>query len=190
MNKSALRKLFISKRKTLPDSEVKKLSEKVSDNFFQYFDLDQVKALHVFLPILKQKEIDTWPIIRRAMASQKIEIIVSRSNPDTLQMTNYKFTEETVLTNNQWGIPEPLQGEVFAENDIDMILVPLLGFDSIGHRVGYGKGFYDRFLQKCRPDAYKIGLSLFPPIPAITDIDPFDVKLNFVVCPDQVYPFP
>ena len=63
---------------------------------------------------------------------------------------------------------------------IDMVLVPGLCFDGDGHRVGYGKGFYDRFLKTCRPDCIKIGLSYFEPVESIDDVHEGDVRLDFV----------
>ena len=70
-----------------------------------------------------------------------------------------------------------------------MVLVPLLAFDSKGYRVGYGKGFYDRFLKQCRNDCVKIGLSYFEPIDAINDAGEFDVPLDFCITPQKAYVF-
>jgi 5-formyltetrahydrofolate cyclo-ligase len=65
----------------------------------------------------------------------------------------------------------------------------MIGFDLQGNRVGYGKGFYDRFLERTRPDAIKVGLCLFPPVDQISDAAPFDIKMDVVVTPEQVYFF-
>jgi 5-formyltetrahydrofolate cyclo-ligase len=67
--------------------------------------------------------------------------------------------------------------------------LPLLCFDKHGHRVGYGKGYYDNFLGDCRPETIKIGLSLFEVEDEIDAIYADDVPLNFCVTPDKVYPF-
>jgi 5-formyltetrahydrofolate cyclo-ligase len=67
--------------------------------------------------------------------------------------------------------------------------MPLLAFDSKGDRVGYGKGYYDRFLAACRKDVLKIGLSYFPPVSSIDDIEIFDKKLDFCITPERVYAF-
>jgi 5-formyltetrahydrofolate cyclo-ligase len=67
--------------------------------------------------------------------------------------------------------------------------VPLLAFDEKGFRVGYGKGFYDRFLKQCKDGGIKIGLSYFNPIDTIEDAGEFDVPLNFCITPQKVYVF-
>ncbi|HSK11967.1 MAG TPA: 5-formyltetrahydrofolate cyclo-ligase, partial [Phnomibacter sp.] len=80
-------------------------------------------------------------------------------------------------------------GTLLDPTDIDVILVPLLAFDEQGHRLGYGKGFYDRFLKDCRPDALKIGLSWFEAETALPEIGAHDVPLNYCVTPHRLYVF-
>lgn len=70
-----------------------------------------------------------------------------------------------------------------------MVLIPLLAFDKKGYRVGYGKGFYDRFLADCRPDVVKVGLSVFEPIDEIADLNEFDIKMDFCITPNRVWQF-
>jgi 5-formyltetrahydrofolate cyclo-ligase len=72
---------------------------------------------------------------------------------------------------------------------LDVVFIPLLAFDEKGNRVGYGKGFYDRFLAKCRPETVKIGLSFFEATPEITDVSPDDIRLDWCVTPEKVYSF-
>jgi len=76
-----------------------------------------------------------------------------------------------------------------SESEIDLIFVPLLAFDETGNRVGYGKGFYDKFLTKCRPDAIKVGLSYFEAIDRISDSEQFDIPLNYCITPQRIYEF-
>ena len=85
------------------------------------------------------------------------------------------------------GHPEPTDNLFVSPQQIDLVLIPLLVFDQRGYRVGYGKGFYDRFLAQCRPDAQKIGLSLEPPVTVIDDVDDYDVALDGCVMPDGVW---
>ena len=66
---------------------------------------------------------------------------------------------------------------------LDLVFVPLLISDENNYRVGYGKGFYDRFLLNCRKDCKKIGLNFFKPTSKIVDINAFDIALDAVIYP-------
>jgi len=87
------------------------------------------------------------------------------------------------------GIPEPQNGLTVPPSEIEVVFIPLLAYDKKGHRVGYGKGFYDRFLSKCKPNTLKIGLSLFEPEEKIEGLDATDIPLDYCVTPVKVYEF-
>jgi 5-formyltetrahydrofolate cyclo-ligase len=78
-------------------------------------------------------------------------------------MTHYLLTDSTTIKKNPYHIPEPIDGIEVPDAKIDVVFVPLLAYDKQGNRVGYGKGFYDNFLSKCKPETIKIGLSFYPP---------------------------
>ncbi|MDM8559751.1 5-formyltetrahydrofolate cyclo-ligase [Candidatus Parabeggiatoa sp. HSG14] len=188
MKKEQLRKQFLEKRKNLNQKFLQEQSLTISHNFFNCFDLRQMKAIHIFLPILKQNEINTWLIINEMRQNHPhITPIVSKSNFQTYSMESYVLDNETKIKKNQRGIPEPINAKGYPNEMIDMILLPLLCFDKLGFRVGYGKGFYDRFLSKCRKDVIKIGLSLFEPIDKIENINIYDMKMDFCVMTEWVW---
>jgi 5-formyltetrahydrofolate cyclo-ligase len=191
MNKSSLRKHYLTIRKILSQEEIKAKSERIKDLFFQEVNLELIKYLHIFLPIEKQNEIDTFLIIRELQSKySQIKIVISRIIPSTFEMQHFLLDEEN-LTENHWGILEP-SGEKLIEiqpNQIDLVIIPLLIFDQQGNRVGYGKGFYDRFLQQCRPETLKLGICLEEPIEHIADVNKFDVKMNFCITPTNIYRF-
>ncbi len=114
-------------------------------------------------------------------------MLVPRVNFQTNAIENVKFTSETKLVKNVWDIDEPAQSGSVESWKIDAVLVPLLCFDARGFRVGYGKGFYDRFLKDCRADCLKIGLSFFAPVAEIADARDFDVKLDFCITPERIF---
>lgn len=187
MNKAQLRQRYLSKRKNLSSTQVNKYSQAISNRFFSNFDLSKITNLHIFLPILKQNEINTWLIIKKLRQNYPdISLITSKSDFQSNTMQSYVFDTDTQIIENSWGIPEPYNAVKF-NNTIDMILMPLLCFDNYGFRVGYGKGFYDRFLLNCNQNIIKIGLSLFEPIDKIDDVDKFDVKMDFCVNTCQVF---
>jgi 5-formyltetrahydrofolate cyclo-ligase len=90
---------------------------------------------------------------------------------------------------NQWGITEPEYGKEVPPQLIDVVIVPLLAFDTRGNRLGYGKGFYDRFLAECKADVLKIGVSYFEPEQAFEEVDEYDIPLDICVTPERVWSF-
>ena len=102
---------------------------------------------------------------------------------------NAIITESEQFATNKYGIDEPAEGYVVDPASLDLVLVPLFIFDRKGTRVGYGKGFYDRFLPGCRKDCVKVGVSYFEPVDRIEDAQDFDVPLDFCISPQSVYVF-
>ena len=99
------------------------------------------------------------------------------------------INEETVYHTNAYGITEPHNGSVVEPLNIDLAFVPFLVCDTQGYRVGYGKGFYDKYLARCREDMIKIGFSYFDPVEKIEDKNAFDVPLDYCITPEKVYEF-
>ena len=104
-------------------------------------------------------------------------------------MIHFEVDQTTKFTTNKLGIREPIIKVSFDISLIEIIIVPLLVFDKNGHRVGYGGGYYDRFMSNIKNDVIKVGLSLFDPIDKISDINDNDIPLNFVVTPSRTYNF-
>lgn len=164
--------------------------EKVIRQFFSHVDAGSYKVIHLFLSMVQKKEPDTWPIINRIKSEfPATQISLPKINTETNQLENFYFESPDLLKNNALGIPEPITGNPTIASVIDLVLIPLLCFDESGNRVGYGKGFYDKFLSECRPDCQKIGLSFFDPVKKIDDVNAFDIKLNFCFTPERIYSF-
>ena len=190
MTKEELRKVYIQKRNSLSDTQYLDLNDELCREFFKSIDLSEIKILHSFLPIQKNKEPDTMMILNQIRAHYpNIRLSLPRVN-DTTQLLESVFLEtSTVLKNNSWGIPEPQNGKLTDPQEIDMVLVPMLIFDKRGHRVGYGKGFYDKFLATTRSDCKRVGICLFEPVDRIDNIVGFDEALNHCITPAASYKF-
>ncbi|CAN5182200.1 5-formyltetrahydrofolate cyclo-ligase [soil metagenome] len=190
MNKESIKKIYLEKRKRLSPEELEFKNKKIQYQLFQGIDFSTKQIVHTFLPIQKSNEINIWPIITYIRGNFKdIKIIISKSDFKTLEMTHYLYKENTILLENDFGIPEPHQGEIYLKSEFDIILIPLVAFDLQGHRVGYGKGFYDRFLITCNPETIKVGLSLFDPVPKIMDLNEHDIGLDHCATPESFYTF-
>lgn len=143
---------------------------------------------HLFLPIEEQKEVNTEFILHILHAKDK-EVVISKSDFKTTSMTHFLLTDNTKIKKNEYNIPEPINGLTVPTEMIDVVFVPLLAYDKLGNRVGYGKGFYDKFLNECKPDVLKIGLSFFEPEEQIEDVFTNDVKLDFCVTTTKIHKF-
>lgn len=188
MTKSELRKLHLQKRLSLNEAECLHFSRQICDQFFTHVDLDYVNIMHAYLPIEKNKEPNTWLILDRIKKEfPKIRISLPRVRNNNLE--NFFFEGPYQLEKNNWGIPEPKQGVPTPSDKIDLVIVPLIAFDRRGNRVGYGKGFYDKFLKECRLDCMKVGLSFFEPVEKISDVEEYDIALTHCITPNKLYQF-
>jgi len=182
MDKATLRKTYLEKRLTLSKEEYERRNKKINEKLFQLVDFTKIEYLHIFLPIEKFKELTTWPIIARVKENYPhIKIVVPKVVGN--QLVHYLFETKDQLQISKWGVEEPSFGSVIQPQQIDMVLVPLVVADKQGNRIGYGKGFYDRFLIECKPTTQKIGLSLLPLLDEIDCAESTDVKLDLCITP-------
>lgn len=187
MFKKDLRKKYKDLRATLSQETIEDQSLAIANRLLS-LDIWDKTYFHLFLTIEEQKEIDT-EFILQILAGKDKEIVVSKSDFSTLEMTHYLLTDNTKFKKNNYNIPEPIDGLEVPVSKIDVIFVPLLAFDVKGNRVGYGKGFYDKFLANCKPETITIGLSLFEAEETIDDVSENDIQLNFCVTPNKTYSF-
>ena len=193
-SKATLRRTALARRQALPAIEIAQRSQQLCEQLFQHFPVAEWRWLHVFLPIARRHEPDTWRIIHRIWAEGwAVRLAVPVVQSDGASLAHYELTPATPLQINRWGIPEP---EASAATEVppaafDTVLVPLLAVDAAGHRVGYGGGFYDRFLAQCRPETQFIGLSVLDeaPVARIADVRPTDVPLTACIAPGGVRHF-
>lgn len=190
MTKAELRKVFIAKRNQLSQADYDRLNHDLLEQFKQ-LDLSGINCIHLFLPIHKRKEPDTFLMLNWLIAKHPhIQRIVPKANFADSTMQHYIHDEQLQMGINAFGIPEPIAGNTIDPQEIDMVLVPLLAFDKQGYRVGYGKGFYDRFMAQCKPGTRFVGLSFFEPVDAISDVNPFDQKVQECILPDRLCKLP
>jgi len=187
MDKASIRKLYLDKRKNLSHTA---LAEAQHQILAQLMDLPwaSFSNVHLFMAIPGRREIDLTPLMKHLWAHHpKLQLAVPT-------ITEYKSLKHILVhTKTRWhegpyGIPEPVEGTEITPAVLDLVLVPLLAFDLHGHRVGYGQGYYDRFLAQCADHTQRIGLSLWGPGPEINS-ESTDIVLHQVYTPQQVFDF-
>jgi 5-formyltetrahydrofolate cyclo-ligase len=186
MLKKVLRTTYILRRNSLSQSQGIDQSISIANRLLT-IPVWKLDYYHIFLPIKDKKEIDTSAILSILQGKDKHVLVPKVIDSNNLQ--HFLLTDNTKFKLSTWSVPEPLDGIPISTDKIDVVFVPLLAFDKKGHRVGYGKGFYDTFLSQCRKDVIKIGLSFFEAEETITDVHNADVKLDYCVTPNTVYSF-
>jgi 5-formyltetrahydrofolate cyclo-ligase len=187
MLKKTLRTKYKALRSQLSETEIEEKSLAIANEILK-LPIWEKTYFHIFLPITEHKEVDT-EFILHLLAGKDKEIVISKSDFETRNMTHFLLTDNTRIKKNEYNIPEPVDGLEVPVTKIDVVFIPLLTFDKKGHRVGYGKGFYDKFLTECKSATIKIGLSFFEPEELISDILESDVMLDYCVTPSGVYEF-
>lgn len=189
MNKETLRQIYKEKRASLDPRSRLRFDDLLLLQF-QQFDFSGIYTVLSYWPLSGQAEPNThlFSGYLRHMVPNLV-LAYPLTNTRTCEMTAIAINEDTVYKTNTLGITEPKEGEILQPEEIDLVLVPLLVCDTQGYRVGYGKGYYDRFLALCREDIVKIGFSYFDPIEQISDTGHFDVPLSYCITPQQTYEF-
>jgi 5-formyltetrahydrofolate cyclo-ligase len=187
MFKRELRKKYKALRKSFTENKIDELSLAIANEVL-LLPIWEKTYFHVFLPIEEQKEVNTEYLLHLLSGKDK-EICISKSDFETQKMTHYLLTDNTKIKKNDYNIPEPENGIEVPSNKLQVVFVPLLAYDKNGNRVGYGKGFYDKFLAECNQNTIKIGLTFFEPEELISDVNTLDVQLNYCVTPDRIIKF-
>lgn len=187
MTKSSLRKKYKEKRKLMSPKAIDNASQEITEKVLSNFQLEG-KTISLFLPIERHFEINTYGLMERAHSiGAHIGLPVADFHLNTL--IHRVFNEETILHLNEFDIPEPTNGKKVPSELFDYVFVPLLAVDKKGYRVGYGKGFYDRFLKTCKPNCKFIGLHLFDLEEEIEDREKTDIPLHILVTPTEIVHF-
>jgi 5-formyltetrahydrofolate cyclo-ligase len=157
---------------------------------FQQAGLPPVTTLLSFWPLASRGECNTFPCVDfLAFRMPGLQLAYPRADLVNGSMQAIAVDEATEYRENEYGIPEPVDGAVIPPDQLELIFLPLLIFDALGNRVGYGKGFYDRFLRDCQESSIRLGFSYFEPEERIDDADEFDVPLTIGITPNRIYEF-
>lgn len=182
--KQTLKQEITAKRKSLSKEEIKEKSNKIKDKLFS---LDEFKnSKNIMFYISFNNEVDTHKIIKELLKEKKIIVpYVTKKNP-ILQLSELKNFNE--LEPKNLGILEPKENFIreFSLKKLDLVIVPGLVFDKNGHRIGYGYGYYDRFLKKLDKDVKKIGVACEFQIVEKIPEERHDVPMDLIITEKRV----
>ena len=187
MLKKELRYKYKKARAGLSEKEQLVNSDLILINF-QKLQLPVIQCVLSYLAV--PGEIDTSLILRYLQfQNTSLQVAVPRIDESSETFDAVELQHGDPLQTNHLGIPEPTGATVINPQEIDVAIVPLLAYDTKGFRVGFGKGYFDKFLAHCNADIIKIGLSHFEPEEPIGDISTFDIPLNFCITPHKIFSF-
>ncbi|MFA7148906.1 MAG: 5-formyltetrahydrofolate cyclo-ligase [Syntrophomonadaceae bacterium] len=147
-----LRKQMMARRNKLSQLEVDTLSQQVCRRLEELQPLQRAKVIMGFSSI--RNEVNLGPLLQKLQAQGRT-ILLPRVEGDSIQAIEFRPGED--MGRGSFGIREPL-GEPFTVDKIDVVIVPGLVFDASGYRLGYGKGYYDRFLPRLNQQCFKCGI--------------------------------
>lgn len=188
MTKEELRKKYKLLRSNYSDTLIDSLTAKCINILILNFNLEN-KNVGIFLPIKSHKEPNLF-LLFSELKLKNTFLFAPKSQIETNDMIFHRIDSMNDVQIGPYQIPEPISLESIHNKDLDIILIPLLSFDSKGYRVGYGKGYYDKYLKNSPDKLIKIGISLFNEIERIDDVNSYDVQLNFCITPERLIKFP
>ncbi|NMB44803.1 MAG: 5-formyltetrahydrofolate cyclo-ligase [Firmicutes bacterium] len=178
-SKEAIRRKLLKVRDGLTSAERRQWNIAIQERFFALPMVVSARRIMLFLAF--GSEVDTWLLLDQAIALGK-EVVAPVCLPETKALALYPITCRTEAEPGHWGIHEPRKvGEPVAPHTLDVVVVPGVAFDGRGNRIGYGGGYYDRFLEQAT-QAWKVGvcydLQLLEDVPAAKHDIPVDVLVT------------
>lgn len=178
--KNQLRELILAKRNMLPEAEITEKSKKIENNLFNLNEFKKSKTIMFFVSF--KNEISTHQMIKNSLRKKNVvvpKVIGHEIEPSVI------IDFDNLVPTGKFSIPEPIEIMKIAYKHIDLVLVPGIAFDKKGHRIGYGLGYYDKFLKKV-PKAVKIGLCFDFQIVDEIPREEHDVAVDFVITEERV----
>ncbi|GEM_PF-121646 len=154
--KKKKREEFLQRRNDLSDGEYRKASAAIARTVFDQPEYREARVIHCYVSMNDRKEVETHALIKRMIQEGK-KAVVPRVDFENRSMEHLHLTSFDRLEKNDWGILEPRSGARVYPKDLELVIVPMAGGDTKLNRIGYGGGFYDRFLSDL--DIPRLGLA-------------------------------
>ncbi len=187
--KSELRQDYRQLRKQLRGEEVNEWSRRIAKQVETWLEgQESLRHFHLFFPIAKFNEVNTF-YLQQLLEQQGKTLYTSQVNREEDSLATLQLPADAAFFLDEWGIPIPQESVRVSSAKIEVVFVPLLAYDTSGHRLGFGKGFYDKFLTTLAQPVIKVGLSFFLPENALP-VEAHDIPLDYCITPDRIWTFP
>ncbi|HPB79513.1 MAG TPA: 5-formyltetrahydrofolate cyclo-ligase [Sedimentibacter sp.] len=185
-SKSQLRKRVLNVRNNMSKEDVKKNSNAIMDKITSLDIYKQSKVVFIYMDF--KNEVITSNLIKH-MLSEKKRVVIPYTDSINTVLIPSEITKESDLKQNSFGYYEPKSILPVNIEEIDLVIVPGVVFDKNLNRIGFGKGYYDKILNRLKPSAKKIALAhdfqVLEDIPA----EEHDVKMDMIITEKNIYPF-
>ena len=179
MNKSEIRKRIISLRNSLTEEELKKANNIITDKVINSDFYKNAKSIFIYISF--GSEVNTIDIINNALKCNK-EIYVPKTNKMKKEMEAIRIHNLDNMSVDKWGILEPNNvDENLIGTKFDLIIMPGVAFDKGGNRIGYGGGYYDKYISKYQHKTTLLALAYNIQIVESIESDEHDIKVDCII---------
>jgi len=184
MNKNEIRGKLLEKRKSFSHEELQEKNSKIFEKLFSLQEFSSANNIGVYISF--KNEVGTRKIIEKLLSENK-NVFAPVMDFGNEHFSYAKLSSLENLTENKYGVSEPKEKEFVEASKIDVFLVPGAAFDKRGYRIGWGKGYYDKFFNKNNPTGKKIGLFFEFQLIKEVPVEEFDVKMDYIVTEKEIY---
>lgn len=144
--KKELRDRYLKKRLEMSEGQWMQASDAIRERVLAFFKIQKAGIVHCFYPLINRREVDTRPIMT-GLIEQGWTLCLPKTDLQSGTMTSIRVSDLDQLESKKFGLQEPMEGEEIAPDCLDAVILPCVAMDCFGGRIGYGGGFYDRYLQ-------------------------------------------
>ncbi|MDX1639634.1 MAG: 5-formyltetrahydrofolate cyclo-ligase [Balneolaceae bacterium] len=181
--KERLRAQLLEQRNSLTEAKYRDASEEIVARLQELPEIRNARTVHCYVSMNERREVDTHLLLRWLLASNK-RVVVPVTIIEDMELEHVELQSIDSLEKNRWGVKEPNGGRNVEPKTLDLVIVPMVGGDLQCNRIGYGKGFYDRFLS--RVDCPTIGLCFDECVVKEIPTESFDIPLSAIVTQQRI----
>ena len=181
--KKNLRDELLERRKALSEERYRQLSAQIVNSLRTQPEFREATSVHCYISMNDRQEVDTHELVRNMLSMGK-GVVVPVTNFSEGTLRHFRLHSFGDLEPNKWGVLEPNEGEEVSPDELEVVIVPMVGGDEQCNRIGYGKGFYDRFLEKV--SCPKIGLTFDRNVIEEIPVEHFDVPMDKIITDRRV----
>lgn len=181
--KNELRSKMLQRRESISSDQFYSASNVIINRLIRQPEYADAQTIHCYVSMNDRREVNTHKLIKQMLRQEK-KMVVPITNFNDGTLTHIELSSFGDLVPNKWGVLEPDSGKEVSISELELIIVPMVAADEQGNRIGYGKGFYDRFLDKA--DCPTIGLIFEQNVIAKVPTEDFDIPLDVIVTEERV----